>query len=239
LTGSKETNADQAEILSGIKKTNPFFSGMKPISPSPTPEVSSLTPIPTLNPKAQHSPEIPEKESPQTPTAGAPINRDMTYILHPELQKVQPINIAEMEGGKPSKSSQLAESVMEKSITLLKGGVSLDKKLSFEKSPLAKDEILPSRSDVQKTGILQPPQIRLNPLEGFSKQKDRMQILLEEEAEKLGEAIRNLGESLSRPLCEKFIEQLRIRYGKTNLSENDIEKAAKIYVEQRHRQRSA
>ena len=53
--------------------------------------------------------------------------------------------------------------------------------------------------------------------------------------ELLGEEIRNLGESLSQELCEKFISQLKARLKKTHLTPADIKKAASLYVIQRRK----
>ena len=48
-----------------------------------------------------------------------------------------------------------------------------------------------------------------------------------------------MGESLNRTLCEKFVEQMRVRLKKTNLSDADIETAAKLYVDQRRKMQAA
>ena len=187
--------------------------------------------------------QVPESNEPsQAPAPSEPADEgQVTILVHPELQKAKPIDIAAIEGTSEPKRAPYAEKVLEKSIDMLKDGLvgSGERKMYTERSPLIKSEVVAPKADLPKTDPLRAPKVTVDITKAFKKQKTPDQIALEQEAEKLGEAIRNLGESLNRALCEKFVEQMRVRLKKSNLTDADIENAAKMYVDQRRKMQAA
>jgi len=192
--------------FSKLDEKNPFFSDMKK----------------DLSPKKSG----PMKEMP----AGAPI-QDFEIKTH----KIKPINIDRLSEPSASSRIKMKEKFLESSLSNIKSGQTRDKRLTLERSPLISGSIrAQTKSDIRK---IKPVASKLekNPLGNFILQPEVNTPPISVEAEKLGEQIRNLGESLSRTLCIKFVEQLRIRLKKTNLTDDDINKAAQLYVSQRRK----
>jgi hypothetical protein len=164
------------------------------------------------------------------------LNNYLQIQLHKEFKKIQPIDIDVLEGKRPISTNTLAEQIMQQSMNMVRDPATGAQKLQFERSPLIKNEISGKPVDIQQTK--QPSvAVESNSLKEFSFDKGETRNNLAEMGEKLGEHIRNLGESLSRDLCQKFISQLQLRYKKTNLTEDEIQKAAELYVKQRRSQK--
>jgi len=168
----------------------------------------------------------PIKEMP----AGAPI-QDFEIKTH----KIKTINIDRLSEPFASSRIKMKEKFLESSLSNIKSGQTRDKKLTLERSPLISESVrAQTKTDIRK---IKPVASKLekNPLGNFILQPEVNSPPISVEAEKLGEQIRNLGESLSRTLCLKFVEQLRIRLKKTNLTDDDLNKAARLYVSQRRK----
>ena len=192
-----------SDIAEGIKAGNPFFSGLKPVPKRPEPVQEPLV-----------APTEPQRDA-------------IEFKTHKEFKKVDPIDIRSIGA---SGTGNFAERVLEKSLSIMKEGVGVDKKLSFKRSNLISDA--PAPSDIQKTQPItkDAPEHHLN---GITRQEPAP--IYSAAAEQLGTEIRNLGESLSRKLCEKFVEQLKIKMKKTNLTDADLKNAAAMYVRQRRK----
>jgi len=205
-----------SSIVSDIKEKNPFFGGMKPVSPK-----AQRLKIEIRKPKSAPIKELPP---------GAPI-QDFEIKTH----KISPINIDRLSKHQRTSNIEMKEKYLQTSISKFKSGQTRDKKLTLERSPLvsqttrsqAKNEIRKSKPVSSK--------INENPLASFILKPKKDELQISNEAEKLGQEIRNLGESLSRALCQKFVEQLKIRLNRTNLTDSDINKAALLYVTQRRK----
>ncbi len=130
-----------------------------------------------------------------------------------------------MEGNK------FAEQILEQSMRSIQTTKIPPKKMTLKRSPLIKNTTLTSKIEIKQTNPISTTAKTASPLP-FTMEK---KVLSSPEAEKLGEAIRNLGKSLSRDLCQKFIDQLQIRLKRTNLSDDDINQAADLFVKQQRK----
>jgi len=173
----------------------------------------------------------PKKASPiEEMPAGAPI-QDFEIKTY----KIKPINIDRLSEPSASSRIKMKEKFLESSLSNIKSGQTRNKKLTLERSPLISESVrAQTKTDIRKIKPVSS-KIEKNPLGNFILQPEVNAPPISIEAEKLGEEIRNLGESLSRTLCIKFVEQLRIRLKKTNLTDDDINKAAQLYVSQRRK----
>lgn len=161
---------------------------------------------------------------------GAPI-QDFEIKIH----RIKPINIDKLSELSASSRIKMKEKFLESSLSNYKSGQTRDKKLTLERSPLVSKSVrAQSITEIRKIKLVSS-KVEKNPLGNFILQPELLIPPISVEAEKLGEQIRNLGESLSRTLCLKFVEQLRIRLNKTNLTDDDIIKAARLYVSQRRK----
>ena len=161
---------------------------------------------------------------------GAPI-QDFEIKTH----KIAPINIDRLSETSGSSRIEMKEKFLESSLSNYKSGQTRNKKLTLERSPLISEGVrAQTKAEIRK---IKPVSIKVekNPLDNFILQPKEEITPISVEAEKLGEEIRNLGESLSITLCLKFVEQLRIRLNKINLTDDDINKAARLYVSQRRK----
>ncbi len=192
-------------VFSELDEKNPFFSDMKQT------KTKTISPI---------------KEMP----AGAPI-QDFEIKSH----RIKPINIDRLSEPSASSRIKMKEKFLESSLSNIKSGQTRDKKLTLERSPLVNESVRgQSKAEIRKIKPVSS-KVEKNPLGNFILQPKVQNTPILVEAEKLGEEIRNLGESLSRTLCQKFVEQLKIRLSKTNLTDNDLNKAAHLYVSQRRK----
>lgn len=161
---------------------------------------------------------------------GAPIE-DFEIKTH----KIKPINIDKLSEPSASSRIKMKEKFLKSSLSNIKSGQTRDKRLTLERSPLVSENIrAQTKSEIRKIKPVSR-KVEKNPLGNFILQPEVRIPPISVEAEKLGEQIRNLGESLSRTLCVKFVEQLKIRLNKTNLTDNDLTKAARLYVTQRRK----
>jgi energy-coupling factor transporter ATP-binding protein EcfA2 len=252
-SGEMDIAQMQADIIGSVKAKNPFFGGLKQLTPSTTPS-PKLPPLEELEEKIPESTQpstsvssSEKEETPRIPTPPTPIlppgpkippmKEDFTIRVHESAQKVKPINIDELEGKTKIQRPSYAEQILQRSLGMM-DDASGEKSLGLQRSPLIKNEVVAPKSDIVKSKPLQVPQINIDLSKAFGRQKSKEEMDLVQDADRLGEAIRNLGESLSRPMCEKFIEQIRLRLKKTNLTDADIENTAKLYVEQRRKQKT-
>ncbi len=161
---------------------------------------------------------------------GAPIE-DFEIKTH----KISPINIDRLSGPSASSRIEMKEKFLQSSLSNIKSGQTRDKKLTLKRSPLISEGVrAQTQSEIRKIKPVSSKEEK-SPLGNFIIKPIVESSPISVEAEKLGEEIRNLGESLSRTLCKKFVEQLRIRLNKTNLTDVDITKAARLYVSQRRK----
>ncbi|MHA1563501.1 MAG: hypothetical protein ACTSPA_15455, partial [Promethearchaeota archaeon] len=161
---------------------------------------------------------------------GAPIE-DFEIKTH----KISPINIDRLSEPSASSRIKMKEKFLQSSLSNIKSGQTRDKKLTLERSPLISEGVrAQTKSEIRKIKPVSS-KVEKSPLGNFIIKPIVKSSPISVEAEKLGEEIRNLGESLSRTLCKKFVEQLRIRLNKTNLTDADITKAARLYVSQRRK----
>ncbi|QEE16885.2 ADP-ribosylation factor-like protein [Promethearchaeum syntrophicum] len=161
---------------------------------------------------------------------GAPI-KDFEIKTH----KIAPINIDRLNGTSDSSRIEMKEKFLESSLSNYKSGQTREKKLTLERSPLiSKGVRAQTKAEIRKIKPVSS-KVEKNPLGDFILQPKVEITPISIEAEKLGEEIRNLGESLSITLCRKFVEQLRIRLNKKSLNDDDINKAARFYVSQRRK----
>ena len=161
---------------------------------------------------------------------GAPI-QDFEIKTH----KIRPINIERLSEPTASSRLEMKKKFLESSLSNYKSGQTRNKVLTLKRSPLIQESVrAQNKSEIRKVKPVSK-NVEKNPLGNFILQPKVQKFPISVEAEKLGQEIRNLGESLSRNLCQKFVEQLRIRLNKTNLTDEDINKAATLYISQRRK----
>ncbi len=156
--------------------------------------------------------ELPKMESLKNPF----FKTDPSRIIDTELQKEND----------SQNLSHLKEEILNNSISMMKNEETQKKDIQ--------SNINVSDISINPTKI--PP---INPILEIP-EDNRLQIQKSSnnDSERLGEEIRNLGESLSLKLCEKFTEQLKIKLKKPILTEEEITKAAQLFVNQRRKKRS-
>lgn len=252
----KTAEPDQFEssILSDMPSTNPFFGGIKPVSKSSpenipnTIENTSVTPVkPAEIPDTSITSESSESSENLTPSSKPALGlkdlankslhktaeKAVIVQSHKEMQKVSPIDIESIDKPKSILNTNFVEQIMQKSMGLMSDGISGDKKLTFERSPMIKSDVVGPKPDI--TQMRPATEVKSSgALDAFTPNKSAEEPSTDN-AEVLGEMIRNLGESLSRELCQKFIEQIQVRLKKTKLTEDDLRNAAELYVRQRRK----
>jgi len=204
-------------IFSRLDEKNPFFSDLKQTQTRDTRSVMKDLNSENVGSIRQMLP-------------GAPIG-DFEIKTH----KISPINIGRLSEPSASSRIEMKEKFLQSSLSNIKSGQTRDKKLTLERSPLISEGVrAQTKTEIRKTKPVSS-KVEKNPLGDFILHPKVENPPISVEAEKLGEEIRNLGESLSITLCLKFVEQLRIRLNKASLNNNDILKAARLYVSQRRK----
>ncbi|MHA1518929.1 MAG: hypothetical protein ACTSRK_01980 [Promethearchaeota archaeon] len=115
-----------------------------------------------------------------------------------------------------------------------KKGITRNKTLTFETSPLIEHRDRKKRADITRTK--EPSSIsETNPLQEFTTVVSPLnpQIIMTP-AEKLAQAILLRGDTLALELCEKFVSQLMLKLKRT-LNDADIDNVADLYVKQKQK----
>lgn len=248
-------SAEESSGLTPKQSSTPPSSLTK--KPANVPKVKSLTPnvsakqssVSASTPKEVSIPstiKIPPKKPPKEDNLEKvkPLAQNVKGASLDKFQikvhKIDPINVDELDkNSQPNKHSQLAENLLQKSISGIKSGQTREKKLTFERSPLVSAE--KSRLEKPTINFAKQSRTKRNPLEMFTlgeeKQTPKEGSTIRDYAEQLGQEIRSLGESLSQDLCVRFIKQIQVSLKKTNLNTKDIKKAASLYVLQRRKKK--
>ncbi len=206
ISNQKQSKGLEDSVFSSTNEKNPFISNSNQ----------------NLKPKKIG----PIKEMPP----GAPI-QDFEIKTH----KIRPINIDRLSEPTASSHLEMKKKFLESSLSNYKSGQTRNKVLTLKRSPLIQESVrAQNKSEIRKVKPVSK-NLDKNPLGNFILQPKVENFPISIEADKLGKQIRDLGESLSRNLCQKFVEQLRIRLNKTNLTDEDINKAATLYVSQRRK----
>ncbi len=231
FTLTPKKSAQSPPVKAPMNSMQQFSSSLSNIQAPPKPKMPPKFPF--------NSPQKPSTEPMAPLKTGAPIEE-----FEIKIHKVDPIDLDELDK-KSSKNrhTELAELLMEKSLSKIKSGQTRDKKLTFERSPLVSQTLPPSTEKKEKVQIpfmksSGGVKKKRNPLEMFTlngKDQEAEEPVQLNDGERLGLEIRALGESLTQELCEKFIHQVKVHLKKTNLTDEDIKKAASLYVLQRRK----
>ena len=119
-----------------------------------------------------------------------------------------------------------------------KRGVTRNKTLTFEKSPLIEQIDRKKHADIRKTKD-QSAVAEDNPLQNFTQDVSPLNPrLILTPAEKLAQAILIRGDTLALELCEKFVSQLGLKLKRT-LNDGDIDNVAELYIKQKQKRRQS
>ncbi len=203
------------EDIPKMSSTNPFFS-------------QSALPDGNI-PKFE---EIKKNDEDQPPTSAEPEKElDSEQELAPI--KVQPLDLKKLEATK-------SRSFEEENAQIIKSGITANRTLSMEQSPLRKEEVL-VKPQIEKAkeskSKLEVPEV----LQAFDPLKSKMKKEVTsnktmEYAEKIFNMIKDEGEFLPLAQCKTYIEMLQTKLGKTNLTDEEIKKAADLFVKKKREQ---
>ncbi|WP_371804417.1 Rab family GTPase [Candidatus Lokiarchaeum ossiferum] len=254
-----DSNDDKDDILNTIDNSNPFFTGLsgkKPILTGIDSDVSSskdsiensvISDISDSNPIFEGLPSLDQNSASEHPLPKVPANFSEPKTPIPQMDpgtpvnefkiqthRVNPINVKSIElPPKPTIHEQMEQKPSTKSPSGIKVGETRTKALTLERSPMIKDDFKNVKRDIKKA--TPTAEVKNNPLESFNNPSAIVHGEKISDELRLQKEIQALGEDLSLPLCEKFIEQLKLRMKKTNLNESDIKKAASLFVIKRKR----
>lgn len=227
------------------QSTNPFFSqsavptiGVPQNEAAETPKMSSSNPF--FSQSALPDGTTPKyveinvkKEPVETVSAGVD-GEGSEPRVKPLMPKVKPLDLSKFEP-KQAKSFEIENS------EIIKTGISADKTLTLEKSPLRKDDFM-VKPQIEKSDEPEPerktklevPDVlaSFDPLKSKVK-KEVVSNKTMQFAEKIFNYIKDEGEFLPLAQCKTYIEMLQTKLKKTNLTDDEIKKAADLFIQKK------
>jgi signal recognition particle receptor subunit beta len=241
---SMPTKPESSQINSTIdttaKSSNPFFSQSSiPTIGVPQKQEEEIPKMSAANPFFSQSalpggnvPKFVELKKENEMGTLPPEQSDEELDIEKELEpiKVKPLDLTKFEATK-------AKNFEEENAQIIKSGITMNRTLSMEQSPLRKEEVLVKpqieKSQDSKTKLAVPEILQaFDPLKNKMK-KEVVSNKTMEFAEKIFNMIKDEGEFLPLAQCKTYIEMLQTKLGKTNLTEEEIKKAADLFVKKK------